>query len=81
MTIPLEGDEDAVEERFKAQFAERIDVVVDFLWGMSAERLLIAGAKAGPDAVPPADHIWTTSQLGWLAIDDDLPRWPLGHGG
>lgn len=52
VTIPLEGDEDAIEERFKAQFAERIDVVVDFLWGMSAERLLIAGAKAGPDAVP-----------------------------
>lgn len=52
VTILLETEEDVLEETFKAQFAERIDVVVDFLWGMSAERLLIAGAKAGPDAVP-----------------------------
>lgn len=52
VTIPLEADENALEERFKEQFADRIDVVVDYLWGMSAERLLIAGAKAGPDAVP-----------------------------
>jgi hypothetical protein len=27
-------------------------VVVDYLWGKSAERLIIAGAKAGQDAVP-----------------------------
>lgn len=52
VTIPLEADENALEERFKEQFADRIDVVVDYLWGMSAERLLIAGAKAGPDAEP-----------------------------
>ena len=32
---------------FKAQFAEGVDVVIDYLWGRSAERLLIAGAKAG----------------------------------
>jgi len=29
-----------------------VDVVIDYLWGPSAERLLIAGAKAGRDAVP-----------------------------
>jgi len=29
-----------------------VDVVIDYLWGQSAERLLIAGAKAGQDAVP-----------------------------
>ncbi len=37
------------------------------------------GSMDDPAAVPPADHIWTTSQLAWLAIDDDLPRWPRGH--
>ncbi len=37
------------------------------------------GSMDDPDAVPPVDHIWTTSQLGWLAIDDDLPRLPRGH--
>jgi GNAT superfamily N-acetyltransferase len=39
------------------------------------------GSMDDPGAVPPADHIWTASQLGWLIIDDDLPRWPRGHGG
>ena len=33
-------------------FAEGVDVVLDYLWGTSAERLLIAAAKAGRDAVP-----------------------------
>ena len=29
-----------------------VDVVLDYLWGKSAERLLIAGAKAGKEGVP-----------------------------
>jgi len=52
MAIPLVGDGDALEETFQRQFAEGVDVVVDYLWGQSAERLIIAGAKAGKDAVP-----------------------------
>lgn len=40
------------EDKFEAHFAEGIDVVVDYLWGKSAESLLIAGAKAGPEARP-----------------------------
>jgi len=43
--IPLVDDEAALEDRFKRQFAEGIDVVVDYLWGKSAERLLAAAAK------------------------------------
>jgi hypothetical protein len=30
----------------------RINVVLDYLWGQSAERIVIAGAKAGADAIP-----------------------------
>jgi NADPH:quinone reductase-like Zn-dependent oxidoreductase len=52
VTIPLVENEATLEGRLKEQFAEGVDVVVDYLWGKSAERLLIAGAKAGPDAVP-----------------------------
>lgn len=52
VTIPLSEDGDALEDEFKAQFASGVDVVIDYLWGVSAERLLIAGAKAGADAVP-----------------------------
>jgi NADPH:quinone reductase-like Zn-dependent oxidoreductase len=53
VTIPLgdAGDEfeDALEEHFGG---DGIDVVLDYLWGQSAERIIIAGAKAGKDAVP-----------------------------
>lgn len=52
VTIALDADDATLEERFKAQFAQGVDVVIDYLWGRSAERLLIAGAKAGIDAVP-----------------------------
>lgn len=52
VVIPLDGDAAALEERFKKQFAAGVDVVIDYLWGKSAEGLLIAGAKAGADTVP-----------------------------
>lgn len=52
VTIPLVENEATLEGHLKEQFAEGVDVVIDYLWGKSAERLLIAGAKAGPDAVP-----------------------------
>ena len=52
VTIPLVDDETALEERLKEQFAQGVDVVIDYLWGKSAERLLIAGAKAGQEAAP-----------------------------
>jgi NADPH:quinone reductase-like Zn-dependent oxidoreductase len=52
VTIPLVDDQAALEERFSREFAHGVDVVIDYLWGKSAERLLIAGAKAGREAVP-----------------------------
>jgi NADPH:quinone reductase-like Zn-dependent oxidoreductase len=50
--IPLTEDAAALEGAFKEQFAAGVDVVIDYLWGSSAERLLIAAAKGAPDAVP-----------------------------
>ncbi len=52
VTIPLVEDGDALQSAFEEQFAAGVDVVIDYLWGKSAEQLLIAGAKAGQDAVP-----------------------------
>jgi NADPH:quinone reductase-like Zn-dependent oxidoreductase len=52
VTIPLVEDDDALEQSFKPHFAAGIDIVLDYLWGRSAERLLIAAARAGADAVP-----------------------------
>ncbi|MCC7124912.1 MAG: zinc-binding alcohol dehydrogenase family protein [Acidobacteria bacterium] len=51
-TIQLADDGDAMERRFAAEFARGVDVVIDYLWGPSAERLLIAAARAGREAVP-----------------------------
>lgn len=52
VTIPLTGSEDAMEKSFKEQFSTGVDVVIDYLWGQSAQSLLIAAARAGADAVP-----------------------------
>jgi NADPH:quinone reductase-like Zn-dependent oxidoreductase len=52
VTIPLGDTGDAFENALEEQFGDGIDVVLDYLWGRSAERIIIAGAKAGKDAVP-----------------------------
>lgn len=53
VTIPLDNAGDIFEDALKEQFGgDGIDVVLDYLWGLSAERIIIAGAKAGKDAVP-----------------------------
>ncbi len=51
--VPLGDGGDAFEDALKEQFGgDGIDIVLDYLWGQSAERIIIAGAKAGKDAVP-----------------------------
>src|SRR5580700_2739850 len=53
VTIPLGDAGDTFENAAREQFGgDGIDVVLDYLWGPSAERIIIAGAKAGKDAVP-----------------------------
>ena len=49
-TILLVENRDALENAFKEQFAGGVDVVLDYLWGQSAECLLTAGSKAGTAA-------------------------------
>jgi NADPH:quinone reductase-like Zn-dependent oxidoreductase len=51
-TIALVDDNDALEAALKSVFAQRVDVVLDYLWGASAQTTLIAAAKAGPDGIP-----------------------------
>jgi len=53
VTIPLGDGGDAFEEALKEQFGgDGIDIVLDYLWGPSAERIIRAGAKAGKEGVP-----------------------------
>jgi len=47
ITVPLVEDGAALEDAFKEQFSKGVDVVVDYVWGPSAEHLLAAAAKAG----------------------------------
>jgi NADPH:quinone reductase-like Zn-dependent oxidoreductase len=47
-SIVLSADDAALEQSFCAVFADRVDVVLDYLWGRSAELLLTGAAKAGP---------------------------------
>jgi NADPH:quinone reductase-like Zn-dependent oxidoreductase len=51
-TVQLTGDWNADEKVFGGYFAAGIDVVLDYLWGLSARHLLIAAAKAGRDEAP-----------------------------
>jgi NADPH:quinone reductase-like Zn-dependent oxidoreductase len=51
-TIQLVEDTAALDAAFKRSFAGGVDVVLDYLWGRSAERLLTAGTKAGKEGAP-----------------------------
>jgi NADPH:quinone reductase-like Zn-dependent oxidoreductase len=51
-TIQLVEDTDALDAAVKQSFAGGVDIVLDYLWGRSAERLLIAGTKAGKEDIP-----------------------------
>lgn len=50
--VPLGGPAEALEAAVTEQFAAGVDVVLDYLWGASAQALLIAAAKASAEAVP-----------------------------
>jgi NADPH:quinone reductase-like Zn-dependent oxidoreductase len=52
VTLPLIPDRDALEHAFKHEFQQGVDIVLDYLWGTSAETLVIAAAKAGPEGRP-----------------------------
>jgi NADPH:quinone reductase-like Zn-dependent oxidoreductase len=53
VTIPLGDAGEALEDVLKGHFGgDGIDIVLDYLWGQSAQRIILAGAKAGKDAVP-----------------------------
>jgi len=52
VTVPLVHDKDALAKVFEGEFQQGVDIVLDYLWGTSAEALLVAAAEAGPEGVP-----------------------------
>src|SRR5882762_6199154 len=45
VTVPLIEDRETLEKAVKTEFQQGVDIVLDYLWGMSAETLVIAAAK------------------------------------
>jgi NADPH:quinone reductase-like Zn-dependent oxidoreductase len=52
VTISLAQERDALERAFMSEFEQGVDIVLDYLWGTSAETLVVAAAKGGPGQVP-----------------------------
>ncbi|HVV42742.1 MAG TPA: zinc-binding alcohol dehydrogenase family protein [Nitrobacter sp.] len=52
VTVSLRQAPDALEEALQREFRQGIDIVLDYLWGPSAEAVIVAAAKAGPEGVP-----------------------------
>ena len=52
VTISLLQPTETLEKIFEEHFSGGVDVVLDYLWGPSAELLIVAGAKAGREAIP-----------------------------
>ena len=52
VTISLAQDAATIESEFRSHFHDGVGVVLDYLWGQSAEQLLAAAAQVAPDAVP-----------------------------
>ncbi len=50
--IRLGDDRDALSAAFEQAFGRGVDIVLDYLWGPSAEGLIAAAAKAGPVGRP-----------------------------
>jgi len=52
LTIGLAQPEAALEQQFQRCFGDGVGVVLDYLWGPSAEQLLVAATQAAAAAVP-----------------------------
>jgi len=51
VTIAQTQERGALAQAFETEFAQGVDVVLDYVWGPTAEALIVAAAKAGPEAV------------------------------
>ncbi len=52
VAISLTQDDAALDAAFAQQFSDGVDIVLDYLWGASAECLLAAAAKSSKSAKP-----------------------------
>lgn len=50
--IALTQEEEALNDQFREAFRQGVDVVIDYLWGKTAEQLLAAAAKTAEEGRP-----------------------------
>jgi NADPH:quinone reductase-like Zn-dependent oxidoreductase len=50
--VSLLQDDAALDDAFQKHFSDGVDIVLDYLWGASAERLLATAAKTSKNAKP-----------------------------
>jgi hypothetical protein len=60
-----------VERGFCGRCGTTLTFTADFLPGLVD---ITVGSMDDPSALPPQMHIWDSSRVPWLAVDDDLPR-------
>ncbi len=69
LTISLQQPPDALAQALQSAFSEGVDVVLDYLWGASAEAMLVAATRAAPEG-----HALRFVQIGSMAgADITLP--------
>lgn len=68
VVLPITADLDAFEKTLIAEFTSGIDVVIDYLWGESARRILSAAAR-GVENGCPVRYVQVGSAAGQESID------------
>lgn len=52
VTVSLTQDSTDLKHAFKREFEQGVDIVLDYLWGQSAQELIASAARFGPNGVP-----------------------------
>ena len=62
-------------------FCPRCGTALTFVFDGLPDRVDVTTCSLDePDAVPPRDHLYTSTMVGWLKLADGLPRFPESRG-
>ncbi|MSO54955.1 MAG: GFA family protein [Rhodospirillales bacterium] len=68
-------------EKAERSFCAECGTPMTFRFFASPDEIDVTiGSLDDPTAVTPQDHIWTSTQLHWLAFSDGLPSYPERRG-
>jgi len=70
------GSSDAAERGF----CEHCGTTLTFCYIDGDTIDLSISAFDDPSAFPPEEHLWISSKVSWVTLDDDLPKYPRERG-